>query len=225
MYEMLTGPFFWISMLVFWIGLLVRAILYIRGLDWQLDRVAYRAHPKIGAKFALRSIGFWLLPFGTQGWKKQPYMTVAFFLFHVGAVLVPLFLIAHNIFLENKIGFSLFTMDQGVADFLTWAVILGTILLILRRIALPEVRILTTAYDYMILVISVAPFITGLIARYHIGDYHFWLMVHIFCGELLLILTPFTKLSHIILFFMSRAQLGMDYGIKRGGMKGEGMAW
>jgi hypothetical protein len=24
---------------------------------------------------------------------------------------------------------------------------------------------------------------------------------------------------------MTRAQLGMDYGIKRGGMKGKGLAW
>jgi hypothetical protein len=56
-------------------------------------------------------------------------------------------------------------------------------------------------------------------ARYAVGDYETWLLIHILCGELLLILAPFTKLSHIILFFMSRAQLGMDYGIKRGGMK------
>jgi hypothetical protein len=29
----------------------------------------------------------------------------------------------------------------------------------------------------------------------------------------------------VLLFFLSRAQLGMDFGIKRGGMKGKGMAW
>jgi len=40
-----------------------------------------------------------------------------------------------------------------------------------------------------------------------------------------LIAIPFTKLSHIVLFFASRAQIGMDYGIKRGGMKGKSMAW
>ena len=32
-----------------------------------------------------------------------------------------------------------------------------------------------------------------------------------------LILAPFTKLSHIVLYFMSRGQLGMDFAIKRGG--------
>jgi len=36
-------------------------------------------------------------------------------------------------------------------------------------------------------------------------------------GEAFLILAPFTKLSHIALYFMSRGQLGMDYAIKRGG--------
>ena len=100
-------------------------------------------------------------------------------------------------------------------------------MLVLRRIALPEVRILTTGYDYLILVVSAAPFVTGLVARYGLGDYNLWLLVHIVCGEILLIVAPFTKLSHILLFFMSRAQLGMDYGIKRGGMKAhsKGMAW
>ncbi|MBU4010968.1 MAG: respiratory nitrate reductase subunit gamma, partial [Proteobacteria bacterium] len=94
-----------------------------------------------------------------------------------------------------------------------------------RRISLPEVRILTTAYDYFILLISVAPFVTGLIARYEIGNYSLWLTIHILCGEVLLIAIPFTKLSHIVLFFASRAQLGMDYAIKRGGTKGKGMVW
>ena len=52
-----------------------------------------------------------------------------------------------------------------------------------------------------------------------------WVMAHIICGEIMLIAIPFTKLSHVILFFLSRAQIGMDYGIKRGGMKGKGLAW
>ena len=69
------------------------------------------------------------------------------------------------------------------------------------------------------------PFITGLIARYEMGDYNFWLAAHILSGEIWLLALPFTKLSHVVLFFMSRMQLGMDYGIKRGGMKGTDMAW
>lgn len=225
MYEFLTGYMFWLSIGICLIGLLVQFVLYFKGLSWQLDRVAYKQYPALGFKGAARSIIRWMIPFGTYGWRKQPFMTVIFFGFHIGAVLVPIFLLAHNTFLKEKIGFSLFTLNPTLADILTWAVVVSAILFAMRRIALPEVRILTTAYDYFILLISAAPFITGLIARYQFGDYTFWLTVHIFCGEVLLIAIPFTKLSHIALFFASRAQLGMDYGIKRGGMKGKGMAW
>ena len=225
MYDFLTGPMFWLSLGICLIGMLVRFVLYFRGLNWQMDRVAYRAYPTQGLKGALMSIIKWLIPFGTYGWRKQPFMTVIFFGFHIGAVLVPLFLLAHNLFLEEKIGFSLVTLNPLVADILTWAVVISALFLALRRIALPEVRILTTSYDYFILLISVAPFITGLLARYEVGNYSFWLTLHILCGEALLIAIPFTKLSHIVLFFASRAQLGMDYAIKRGGLKGKGMAW
>jgi len=225
MYDFLTGPMFWLSLGIFLIGMTVRFFLYFKGLNWQLDRVAYTAHSVQGLKGALRSIVKWLIPFGTHGWRRQPFMTVVFFGFHIGAVLVPLFLLAHNLFLKEKIGFSLITLNPLLADVLSWMVVVSALFLVLRRIALPEVRILTTPYDYLILLVSVAPFVTGLLARYEVGSYSFWLVLHILCGEVLLIAIPFTKLSHIVLFFASRAQLGMDYAIKRGGMKGKGMAW
>jgi nitrate reductase gamma subunit len=225
MHDFLTGIFFWIALSVCLIGMLVRFIQYFRGLSWQLDRVAYKAHPMHGFKGAMRSIYKWLVPFGTYGWRTQPFMAIIFFGFHIGAIFVPLFLVGHNIFFEAKFGFSFFTMSPFLADFLTWTALICAFFLILRRIALPEVRIMTTLQDYGILFISLAPLVTGLLARYQIGDYSFWLNLHIFSGEVLLIAIPFTKLSHVFLFFASRAQLGMDFGIKRGGMRGTKMAW
>ena len=225
MHELLTGFLFWVSLGICIIGMLVRFIMYFKGLNWQLDRVAYRAYPMAGAKGAVRSIYKWLIPFGTYGWRKQPIITVAFFGFHLGAVLVPLCLIGHNLFLQEKIGFSFFTISNCLADILSWAAIASGLFLILRRLTLPEVRIMTNWHDYFILFLSLAPFVTGLLARYHVGDYSFWLNMHIFCGEVLLIAIPITKMSHVFLFFASRAQLGMDFGIKRGGMKGTKFAW
>jgi nitrate reductase gamma subunit len=101
----------------------------------------------------------------------------------------------------------------------------SVIFLVLRRIALPEVRLMTTAYDYLLLAIAVAPFVTGFIAFHGAADYRFWIIAHVLSGEIFLVAIPLTKLSHFILFFLSRAQLGMDYGIKRGGMKNKGIAW
>jgi nitrate reductase gamma subunit len=225
LYGILTGPMLWISVAVCLIGLVIRAVIYVKGLNWQLDRVAYTAQPMAGIKGAARSIFFWMIPFGTHGWRVQPFMTMVFSVFHTGAICVPLFLAAHNMIFKEKFGFSFFTLPPFLADTMSWGVIASAVLLILRRIALPEVRILTTWHDFMIISLSIAPFASGLICRYGIGDYSFWILVHIALGEILLISIPFTKLSHILLFFMSRAQLGMDFGIKRGGMKGKGVAW
>lgn len=225
MHDFLTGPLFWIALTVCAGGSIIRFVLYFKGLSWQLDRVAYTTYPKAGLKGALQSIYKWLIPFGTRGWQTQPLITLGFFGFHLGAVLIPLFLTGHALFMESKVGFHFFTLNAALGDFLSWtAVVAGTFLLI-RRLVLPEVRILTTWNDILILLISMAPFVTGLLARYQVGDYGFWLNMHILCGEIVLFAIPFTKLSHVFLFFASRAQLGMDFGIKRGGMKGTKMAW
>lgn len=225
MYDFLTGPMLWLTFIVSFGGLLVRVVLYIKGLSQQLDRVAYRAHMSYGLKGAFNSIISFLNPVGARLWRIRPGFTLMFFAFHIGIVITPIFLIAHNVMLQENLGISLPALPSGVADFMTWMAIVAGLLLALRRAAFPEVRIVTTAYDYLMIVITLAPFVTGLISRYAIGDSQFWLIAHIITGEIWLLSLPFTKLSHVVLFFMSRAQLGMDYGIKRGGMKGSSMSW
>jgi nitrate reductase gamma subunit len=166
-----------------------------------------------------------LFPYGTHSWRNNSWFTFWVFLLHIGLLITPIFLLGHNVLLKERWGISFWTLPEPAADILTVAVIISAVFLILRRIALPEVRLITTAYDYLLLAIALAPFVTGLLASHRTADYSFWLIAHILCGEIFLIAIPLTKLSHFILFFLSRAQLGMDYGIKRGGMKGKGLAW
>ncbi|MCF6247198.1 MAG: hypothetical protein L3J69_07530 [Desulfobacula sp.] len=225
MHALLTGPIFYLSSGVCIIGMVVRLYLYFKGLSWQLDRVAYKQYPVMGFKGAVRSIYKWLIPYGTYGWRSQPVMAAAFFGFHLGVVLIPLFLIGHNVFMAEKLGFSLFTISACTADILAWVAVASLFFLILRRLVLAEVRIMTDRKDWGVLLISMAPFMTGMLARYGVGDYSFWINAHILTGEIVLLAIPFTKLSHVFLFFASRAQLGMDFGIKRGGLKGTKMAW
>ena len=225
MYEFVTGPLAWLSFAIFFIGVIVRTVLYIRGLDWKLDRVTYSVNTSYGVKGAVRSIVYWLFPWATRSYRNNSWFTLWVFIMHIGLLLTPVFLLGHNILLRERLGFSLWTLPEGVSDVLTILVIVAVVFLILRRIALPEVRLITTAYDYLIIAIAVAPFITGLIASQGASNYNFWIIAHVICGEIVLVAIPFTKLSHFILFFLYRAQLGMDYGIKRGGMKSKGLAW
>lgn len=225
MYEFVTGPLAWIAFAVFFLGLAFRLVWYIRGLDWQLDRVSYHANTGFGVRGALRSVGFWLLPYGTRSWRKYSGFTLLVFVFHIGLILTPIFLLGHNLLLQERWGISWPTLPESLADGLTVAMMAAAALILLRRAGLPEVRILTTRYDLILLVIAVAPFFTGFMAYHQVGDYRFWLIAHILCGEIMLVAIPLTKLSHFLLFFLSRIQLGMDFGIKRGGMKSKGMPW
>lgn len=225
MYEFVTGPLAWLAFSVFFIGIIVRVVQYIRGLDWKLDRVTYTVNVSYGIKGALRSIFFWLLPFGTRAWRSNPFLTFFVFTFHIGLLLTPVFLLAHNELFLERWGFRFPTISEATADFLTILVLVSALFLVLRRIALPEVRIITTGYDYLLLIIAVCPFFTGLMAHYQVWNYEFWLILHIVSGEIMLVAIPFTKLSHFVKFFLTRAQLGMDFGIKRGGMKNKGLAW
>ena len=225
MYDLVTGPLAWLAFTVFILGMVIRTVFYIRGLDWKLDRVTYRTNVSYGIRGALRSILYWLFPFATRSWQKNAGFTVVVFLFHIGLLFTPIFLKAHNIILNERFGISLWTIPEPVANFLTIMVMVCVLLLVLRRIALPEVRAITTAYDYLLLAIAVAPFVTGYLAVQGAAGYQYWLIAHIICGEIMLIAIPLTKLSHFFFFFLSRAQLGVDFGIKRGGMKSGGLAW
>ena len=217
LYDFLTGPGLVLSLLVFFGGLIWRGVWYIKGLDWQVDRVAYRPHLRMGLRGAAQSIYRWLLPFGTYGWRAAPFFTLCTFVFHLGVIFVPLFLIGHSVMLQSAIGISLPTMPQGLADGMTIATLVAGGFIIVRRLALPEVRLLSTRRDYGVLALVLVPFFTGFLAVCNAPGYDFWLTIHMLSGEIMLVAAPFTKLSHIVLFFMSRGQLGMDYSIKRGG--------
>jgi len=224
LYQFITGPLLWLSFGIFFVGLTFRVVRYFQGLDWQLDRVAYRAHPGLGLKGALRSIVHWLVPFWSVGWRAKPLYTAIFFVFHIGLVLTPLFLLGHAVIFKERWGVDWPTLSMGLADVLTIGVMITAVCIAIRRLALPEVRIVTTFYDFFLLLLSVAPFVTGFLAVHQAPHYQLWLYSHILSGELLLIAVPFTKLFHVVGFFLSRGQLGADFGIKRG-YKGKGFAW
>lgn len=226
MMEFLTGPLLYLSIAVFVFGMIARVVLYIRGLDKRLERIAYKEHFALGMKGALVSIFKWMIPGGTNGWRRQPFMTIVFFMFHAGALLLPLFLLGHVVVIEYLFGINLPALPNGLADALTIFSLLGILGLAGRRLFVPEARALTTCDDWIIIVLVALPFFTGAAANFLSFGYDGFMLAHIITAEIFLIAAPFTKLSHIVLFFMSRAQIGMDFAIKRGDRnRGSAFPW
>ncbi len=226
MVDFITGPLFVISLVIFVVGMLARVFWYVNGLDWRLERVAYRYHANRSIAGIFASIFKWLIPGGTDGWRTQPVAAVLFFLLHFGAVLVPFFLLGHTVLLERDVGITLPSLPGTLADIFSVMSIVAIVLLAIRRMISPALRQLSNGGDWLILLLTFLPFATGLMARLDMPAYQSWMLAHVLSGELFLILAPFTKLSHIVLFFMSRAQIGMDFAIKRGGAtRGGAFPW
>ena len=212
MYELLTGPFLWITFIIFLVGLVVRMVFLFR-LSRKKDSVFYN-HASLS--WGLKSILHWILPWASASMRQQPFFTLMVFCFHLTLLTVPLFLDAHNTMWDEAFGLSLWSIPDVLADVMTIILIASAIFLIIRRIWRAEVRILTSAWDYVLIALTTAPFVTGFFAYHQWGPYETLLILHILSAQILLIIIPFTKLSHMILFFFTRAFIGFEMGGRRG---------
>jgi nitrate reductase gamma subunit len=212
MYNFLAGPALWATFIIFGGGLILR-IAYLGRLSRKKDQVFYN-HASFAWGF--KSILYWMVPWGSAAMRLQPVFTFMVFTFHVTLLAVPLFLYAHNILWDEAFGISLWAMPDLWADVMSVILLVSIIFLVIRRIVRSEVRILTGAWDYILLGLTALPFLTGFLAYHQIGPYEPMMIAHVLSGELLLILIPFTKLGHMILFFFTRAFIGFEMGGRRG---------
>jgi hypothetical protein len=136
--------------------------------------------------WSLRSIFHWLIPLGSVSSREKPVTSIAIWLFHACLLAVPIFLLGHNILWDERWGISWWTFSEMTTDYLT-------------------------------LLFFAAPFATGYFA-YHqwLLDYKTMLIIHILCGQIMLVAIPFTKLGHMVLFFFTRAHIGSEMGQRRG---------
>jgi nitrate reductase gamma subunit len=148
--------------------------------------------------------------------RRQPVFTFVVFVFHITLLAVPLFLNAHNILWDESWGISLWSLPDTLSDLMTVILLVSIIFLVVRRLVRSEVRILTEAWDFVLLALTALPFLTGFLAYHQFGPYELMMILHLLTAEIILILIPFTKLAHMILFFFTRAFIGFEMGGRRG---------
>jgi len=211
-YAFVSGPLAWLAFLVFFGGCgyrLVRLLI-------DVNRTEKFIFSYMSLKFSLRSIGRWLLPFGTVNWRLHPGMTVATFAFHLCLLITPIFLLSHVVLWDEAFDLSWWTLPDGLADVMTLIVIVCCAFFLVRRLVTPEVKFVTSASDFVILAIVAAPFITGFLAYHQWFAYPAMVIAHIVSGEIMLMAVPFTRLSHMILSPFTRAYMGSEFGKVRG---------
>ena len=147
---------------------------------------------------------------------SHPVMRTASLSFHILLFLVPLLLPAHNLILRRSLHVSLPTIPSPLGDWLTMVLVAIGAFFLARRLVIPRVRVLSTIYDYVILLLALGPFVTGLMAYHHVVSSPWLMVAHVTFGDLLLLAVPFTKLGHMPFLLFSRFFVSGEYAWRPG---------
>jgi len=160
-------------------------------------RLSYR-------QIALQTI-LWLLPFNKLHRNRAGYSLASFGL-HVSLLIVSLFLRNHLDILQANIGFSWASIAKPILDALTLVGILGVSALLLFRLYVTGSRRLSKTADYLLLLVILNIFVSGYIAGrpWNPIPYNGLMLFHTLNGMVLLLVIPFTKIAHCVLFPLIR---------------------
>ena len=129
------------------------------------------------------------------------------FIFHVAAILVSVFFIDHVTLWENYLGITLPSIGRVLADILTLVTIGCILMLIACRVFVKRQREMSKKTDYILLIMVLLPFLFGFFAGHPAYNPFPWdtsMLIHLLSAEALFVVIPFTKLSHIVLYFFDR---------------------
>ena len=215
MVDFIRGQLVSIAFVIFILGLIFQFIQFFK-----LTKKKEWIYPPLEVKPEKKTAGQWvtfcLASLNGTLWKTDPLITIVTSVFHVFLILVPLFLLGHNILLNQSWGLSLWSLPESITDILTLVVLICVAFFLGRRLFLSRVRVITSLYDYAILLIALAPFLTGYLAYHQWFHYDTVMTVHVLAGEVMLIIIPFTKLGHMLFFFLYRFLIGNEYSFARG---------
>ncbi len=206
-YEFVRGPLAMISFAVLIAGTGFRLIrFYTKGTNPKL------LYPKENLTNGFQSIVFGLIPFATRFMRKRPGFTVITVLFHISAVIVPLFFMAHIVLWYESYGIAWQNVSNGLSDLMTLFVLFACVFFFIRRLKVPELKMVSQTSDFIILILIFISFLTGFLAFHQWGPYRPFLIGHILSSEILIAMVPFSRLWHMIAYPFSRYYMGADFG-------------
>ncbi len=209
------GPLFRLCFALMVLGLLRVVINTLLGV-----KEAYQRNPDkiVSWKEILSQTLGWMFPVGRL-WKQRPIYSAASFLFHAGMIITPLFLASHVLMWRNAVGFGWPALPQDVANWLALLVIFTGSGIFLGRALHSGARKLSKLQDYLWPLLIMTPFATGYIASNAVispRTYQEMMLLHIYAGNLILLMIPFTKLAHCALAPLSQLVTGIAWKFPAG---------
>jgi nitrate reductase gamma subunit len=192
------GPLFRISF-----GLMLLGLLRIFVLTFVGVAEAYGRNPDriVNWRDVRNQTLGWLFPINRL-WRKRPVYSIVSLFFHVGLLLVPLFLAAHVLLWRRATGFAWPAIPQRLANYLALVVIVTGLGLFAGRLANRAARTLSRRQDLAWPLLLIVPFLTGYVCAnvaITAKTYDSMMLVHVYSADLIMLLIPFTKIAHCVL--------------------------
>jgi len=150
--------------------------------------------------------------------KNIRFQHITGYVWHIGLFITVLFYGPHIAFFKSILGFGWPGLPSNfvvISAAITLAVL---VMLTIRRMTNPVMRMITRPDDYISLIVIILALVTGLMAYAHIGlRYETMLGLHFVSVDLLFVWIPFSKLSHMIFWLLSRYRIGTYF--ERKGVK------
>jgi len=201
--DLARGPLFRFSLAVMLLGL-ARVLA--------LDLIAaWGAYRRAGDKtlpwgFIGRRTLQWMFPV-RRLFVSRPLFSLISILFHIGLLLVPLFLFAHVELWRGAIGFGWPALPKFLADWLTLGFIVCALGLVIARVSSRASRFISRPQDFLWPLVLLVPFVSGYAcANLGLGPalYRIGMLAHVLSAETIFVLLPFTKIAHCVLMPFSQ---------------------
>lgn len=200
------GTAFQVALMVFIIGMILRALeIFMLGRHQNLS-----VPRDSGTRAGFRTILTRSIPIkGTLVHRLPSY------LWHIGFFVVLLFYAPHILLFKQGLGLHWPSLPNAIIEITSVVTLAAMMFTLFTRFTDPVRRMLATAGDYFAWLVTLLPVITGYMAFHHFGDdYTLMLAIHIMSVNLLLLVFPFTKLTHAMTLFFSRWYNGAEAGRK-----------
>jgi len=146
----------------------------------------------------------------------MPFTILLTVVYHAIIVIAIFFTVGHNVLLDLSWGFSFPSIPEKTMDVLAIFVIVVSFYYLMRRAFSAKMRFPVIFRDYLAILATAAPFVTGFMAYHQWFNYRTVIICHMISGQLMLIALLYTKLGHMIFYFFGRVSLRGELNLLRG---------
>jgi nitrate reductase gamma subunit len=204
--ELAQGPFLDGAAILFLVGMGIRIVQVLTRPRVQV----IEGYARAPAASVLWSFLLWVVP-TLRMWRRNPLVPVAGWVFHLGFFVTLFGTGGHGLIWDHFFGVSWTGLETGLLAWSAAITLAALVVLVFNHLTNPAVRVLGTPRQLVTHLIVGLPLLTGLaLTQGWLEPFTLAMTVHILSAELLLVYIPFSRLSHVLLFFVMRTAWGLE---------------